>query len=148
MTNRYVVDTTSLISYFKDIFKVESKISVDSVKIIHSGFMEENIILIIPNIVFVEIFKKWYKNTELAEKIRYEVYQKVISRPNIQIRPLDFEVLENFIKIVDIESDQNFDNHDKQILACAMMLDCNLITSDRRLIRYNNRKKVIPAIFS
>jgi predicted nucleic acid-binding protein len=148
MAERYVIDTTSLISYFDDIFEEPPKISQDAIKIIHSAFMEENVILIIPNIVFVEIFKKWYQNEEWAEKIKYEVYQKVISQPNIEVRPLDIELLENFVRITDIEPNYNFDNHDKQILACAMMLNCNLITSDRRIIRYNNRKKVVADICS
>lgn len=145
---RYVLDTTSLISYFHGVFERPSQISKMSLKIIESAFTEENTILIIPNIVFVEIFKKWYRSEEWSEKIRYEVYEKVISRPNIEIRPLDLEQLETFLLITDIEPDHNFDNHDKQILACAMMLNCDLITSDRRIIRYNKRKSVVSNILS
>ena len=65
----------------------------------------------------------------------------------MEIQPLDKEILENFALITDIESNHNFDNHDKQVLAAAMTMQCPLITSDRPLIRYNQRKKVIPAIY-
>lgn len=146
MVKRYVIDTTSLISYFSDIFEEPPKISERSIGIINSAFIHDNTVLIIPSIVFVEIFKKWYQSDEWSEKIRYEVYEKVISRPNIEIRPLDIELIENFIRITDIEPNHNFDNHDKQVLACAMMLNCDLITSDQKVIRYNRRKNVVPAI--
>ncbi|MEQ8520487.1 MAG: type II toxin-antitoxin system VapC family toxin [Cytophagales bacterium] len=146
MAKRYVIDTNSLISYFSDIFGEPSKISKSSLSIINSAFLQENVVLIIPNVVFVEIFKKWYRSNEWSEKIKYEVYQKVISRPNIEIRSIDIELIEYFVSITEIESKYNFDNHDKQILACAMMLDCDLITSDQKLMRYNRRMNVVPAI--
>ncbi len=145
--NRYVVDTTSLISYFSNVFGQGSQISEQSLKLIDSAFSGK-VILIIPSIVFVEIFRKWFTSQEMARKIRYEVFERIKSQENIEIKPLESEVLENFIKIVDIESSHNFDNHDKQVLASAMMLQCELITSDRRIIRYNRRKKVIPGILN
>ena len=113
-----------------------------------SRFQRENIILIIPSIVFIELFRKWFRNEELSSKIRYEIFERVRSRPNMEIKPIEQEVLENFIKIVDIESDYNFDNHDKHVLASAMMLNAPLITSDTKLIRYNKRKRVVPEIIN
>ncbi|EXZ37797.1 hypothetical protein M104_3446 [Bacteroides fragilis str. 1007-1-F  len=76
------------------------------------------------------------------------MYIPIVSQENFAIEPLDKEVLDNFIKITDIESGWNFDNHDKQILATAMKFQTPLITSDERIIRYNKKKKVIPYIFS
>lgn len=144
--DRYVIDTSALISYFSHVFDRPSQISQRGLKIIDSSFRKENSILIIPSIVFIEIFKKWYKDEEWSNKIRYEVYEPIKSKSNIEIKPIEQEVLENFIKITDIEPGHNFDNHDKQILASAMMLNAPLISSDARLIRYNEMKKVIPAI--
>lgn len=145
---RYVVDTTSIISYFKDVFKVSSKISSKAIDIIENAFNDENIILFIPSIVFVEIFSKWFKDEEFASKIRYNVYEKLRIQENISIEPFDKEVLENFIKITDFKSRYNFDNHDKQILATAMKYNSALITSDKCLIKYNRYHRVIPCIIS
>jgi len=148
MDNRFVVDTTSLISYFSEIFEQPSQISDNAIKLIDRAFYEDSIILIFPSVVFVEIFIKWLANEEKVAQIRFDVFEKIKSRGNMEIKPLEREVLENFIKIQDINKKYNFDNHDKQILASAMMLQCPLITSDQRLIRYNNQKNVIPAIIS
>lgn len=146
--NRFVVDTTSVISYFSDVFGESSQISQHALNLIDKAFHEDSILLIFPSIIFVEIFKKWFINEEEAAKIRIEVLERIKNRGNMEIKPLEKEVLENFIKIQDIEPNYNFDNHDKQVLASAMMLQCPLITSDLRLIRYNKRKKVIPKIIS
>jgi len=148
MDNRFVVDTTSLISYFSGVFGESSQISQHALNLIDRAFYEDSILLIFPSIVFVEIFKKWFVSEAKAAQIRFEVLERIKNRGNMEIKPLEREVLENFIKIQDIEPKYNFDNHDKQILASAMMLQCPLITSDLRLIRYNKRKKVIPKIIS
>ncbi|MFE3868003.1 PIN domain-containing protein [Flavobacterium sp. LS2P90] len=146
----YVIDTNAIISYFADIF-VGSDISISgtSLEIIDSAFKNNNEIkLIIPACVFIEIFIKWFKNEEVASKIISEVYLRIKEKDNMEIQPLDREILENYIKIKDIELDHNFDGHDKQVFASAMTMECKLITSDRRLIRYNKRKNMIPGILS
>lgn len=148
MDSRFVVDTTSLISYFSEIFEEPPKISPTALKIIDKAFRESTPLLIFPSIVFIEIYKKFFLNEEKAAQIRIEVFERIRQRENMEIKPLEKEVLENFVKIVDIEPDYNFDNHDKQVLASAMMLQCPLITSDTRLIRYNRRKNVIPKVIS
>jgi PIN domain nuclease of toxin-antitoxin system len=145
MNNGYVVDTTSLISYFNNIFSGPAKISRDALKIIETAFKRDSDIkLSIPSIVFVEIFDKWFSNEEIAAAIRIEIMTLIAERPNIEIKPVEKEVLENFIKISD--DFIKFDNHDKIILASSMMLQWPLITSDSKIIRYNNKYKVIPDI--
>lgn len=144
---RYVVDTTSLISYFSEVFGKPSQISQYALDIIDKAFHDDSTLLIFPSVVFIEILQKFIREEEGA-KIRSEVFERIKSRDNMEIQPLEEEVLRNFIKIQDIESKYNFDNRDKQILASAMMLQCPLITSDLRLIRYNKKKKVIPKIIS
>jgi hypothetical protein len=146
--DRYVIDTCAVISYFEDIFKGNSSISGDSLNIIDLAFSSSEILLVFPSTVFIEIYAKWFANDERKAAIISEVYLRIKARENMEIRPLDRETLENFCLITDIENDFNFDNRDKQILAVAMTLECPLITSDNRLIRYNERKKVIPKILS
>lgn len=144
---RYTVDTTTVISYFIDVFDgAEPQISKKSLDIIDNAFNDTSIILYFPSIIFVEIFSKWFRDEELAYRIKSDVYIPIVSQENFAIEPLDKEVLENFIKITDIEPGWNFDNHDKQILATAMKFQTPLITSDERIARYNRKKNVIPSI--
>lgn len=146
---RYTIDTTALISYFIDEFKgAEAQISAKSLSIIRNAFNDPNIILYFPNVVFLEIFSKWFRDEECAQRIKSKVYIPICNQDNFAIEPFDREVLENFIKIRNIEHGWNFDNHDKQILATAMKFNTPLITSDERIIRYNKRNNVIPAILS
>ncbi|MBU2929274.1 PIN domain-containing protein [Winogradskyella psychrotolerans] len=147
MKSTYVVDTCALISYFSKIL-IGSNISIskESIEIIDSAFYSTEINLIFPSTVFIELFKKWFRTEEDAERIKTEIYLRIFERENMEIQPFDKEVLENFIKIKDIEPKYNFDNHDKQILAAAMTMECALITSDTKIIRYNKRKNVIPYI--
>lgn len=147
---KYVVDTNALISYFSEIFEGgDISISKESLEIIDQAMTNNNEIkLIIPACVFLELFIKWFKTEELSAKIIAEVYYRIKQKENIEIQPLDKEILENYIKIKDIEKDFNFDGHDKQVFASAMTMECPLISSDNRLIRYNEKKKLIPAILS
>lgn len=134
-------------SYFSDIFGIKSKISQDALNVMNEAFEEKKHLLLIPSIVFIEIFSKQFTSPEKAARIRYAVYEKIKSCENISIEAIDQEILECFILIKDIESDYNFDNHDKLIFATAIKYQAPLITSDLRLIRYNKKKKLIPSIF-
>ncbi len=80
----------------------------------------------------------------MAAKIKFEIVSLIGERPNIEIKPIEKEVLENFIMIKDKRI--KIDNHDKIILASSMMLQWPLITSDSDIIKYNKRYKVIPYI--
>ncbi|MCK4764484.1 MAG: hypothetical protein KAW12_19955 [Candidatus Aminicenantes bacterium] len=147
MKKSYVVDTTSLISYFGEVFSRPRQISHNALHIIDKAFKDhDSINLSIPSIVFVEIFEKWFKDEETSAKIRSEIMTPIYAAPNIEIKPLDKEVLENFLKIRD--SRIKFDNHDKIILASSMMLQWPLITSDSKIIKYNKRHRVVPDIIS
>lgn len=146
MNQRYTIDTTALMSYFSKTFDIECIISDKGIEIINKAFESNTIILFIPSIVFVEIFSKKFVSSEIAARIRFELYEKINSCNNISIEAIDQEVLECFIRITDIEKEYNFDNHDKIIYATAMKFQAPLITSDLRLIRYNKRKKLVPDI--
>ena len=145
MADLFVTDTTSLISYFNDVFEQPSQISDYALKIIDKALSNDPAIrLSVPSIVFVELFEKWFKSEEMAAKIRAEVFEQINNAPNIEIKPIEQEVLENFIIIKDDRI--NLENHDKIILASAMMLNCNLITSDPKIVNYVKLYGVIPKV--
>lgn len=144
----YVVDTSALISYFSKVFEANISISKSSIELIDLAFHTTEIKLIFPSAVFIELFIKWFKNEEIAARIKTEVYYRIKSRENMQIRTFDRETLENYMLIQNIEDNHNFDGHDKQIFASAMTMDCQLITSDERLIRYNKKQKLIYGILN
>ena len=148
MIQHYVIDTCSLISYFNRVFDESQKISTRARRIIGQAFhsFPQDVKLSIPSIVFVEIFEKWITTDEFAAKFHYEVFQLVIQSPNIEIKPIEREVLDNLLLIGDSMSGHEI--HDKIILASAMMLDCPLITIDTKIIDYVDKHRVIPRIVS
>ncbi len=154
MRKLYVIDTNSLIAFYKDIFrqsfdyKGSPELSKSTKKIIEHAIIDHatDIRISIPSIVFIEIFDKWLKTEEFLRLFYYEVYTPIKCSPNIQIRSTDREVLENLIYITgDLE---NHDLHDKIILATAMTLESPLITTDKKLIEYVNQSKVVPRTLS
>ena len=147
-TRLFVPDTTAIISTFDNVFNAKSKISSKSMGLIRRAFMNDPTIkLSIPSIVFVEIYEKWYARWSLEEieKFKSEIFYPATRNPNIEIKPIEKEVLENFIEIDD--DIVNLENHDKVILASAMMLYCPLITNDPKVIKYAGRTGVIPKIY-
>jgi len=149
---RLVADTTALISYFSSVFNQGSKISKRAISLIDSAFRyEDEVILSIPGVVFVEIFDKWFRgdksqDEEFRAKFKFEVFEQVRRAPNIEIREIDAEVLEKFLSLQD--PDINLENSDRLILASAAVLESPLITSDSDLIRYVKKHRVIPSIIS
>lgn len=144
MSDRYVVDTTSLISYFHDVFNTSSRISLKASNLIERGFTHQDVVLIIPSVVFIEIFKKWFSNEEFISKFHYEVYSKIQSAETISINAIEQEVLENVPKIGGIM--EKHEVFDKIILASAMMYECPIITSDTKIIEYVKSTQVIPGV--
>jgi PIN domain nuclease of toxin-antitoxin system len=140
---RYVIDTNAIIFYFSDVFNQSNGLSKRARAIISDGFKKDSEInLIIPSIVFVEIYKKWCKSEELSSQIYYEVYSKVIQCDNIEIKPIEKVVLMNLTRIGGI-----LDHHeinDKLILAAAIMLECPIITTDRKIKQFVDQTKIIP----
>ena len=144
MTNRYVIDTNCLINYFHSLFNEEDKLSNITRSIITRAFNKSgDVILIIPSIVLIEIYYKWFKSEEFARKFYYEVYIQITNSPYIEIKPIEKEVLENLL-VINIKHDI----HDKIILASALMLECPIITYDRVIIKYVSKTGKIPATIS
>ena len=143
---RYVADTNAVISYFNDVFSVQPSVSVVALAIIEKAVNrpELNIRLIIPSIVFVEIYEKWCRNEEILRRIYYDVYKPLTEKPNVELKPVESEVLENLLGIGGVLS--GHDLHDKIIVASAMMLECPLITSDQKISQYVGYGCKIPAV--
>jgi PIN domain nuclease of toxin-antitoxin system len=136
MTKLYVIDTCCIIAYFKGVFHEDKEISSKTRELIKNALNQQDgdIKISIPSIVFIEIFEKWLIHEEFSRKFYYEVYIPLKESPNIEIRPLDQEILEMLIKIDGILI--NHDMHDKIILASAVALDCQLITFDKKIENY------------
>lgn len=145
MTQRFVTDTNCLIFYFHDVFDVENRLTASTRALFDNAFISAgDILLSIPSVVLVEIFEKWFLTEEFAAKFHYEVFERIIAAENIEIKPIDKEVIENILKLGGAM--ESHDLHDKIILACAMMLDCQLITVDGHITEYVNTNHIIPGV--
>ena len=142
----YVCDTNSVIDYFDDLFDVESRLSARTRAIFSDALRsrETDVRVSVPGIVFVEIFDKWCRTEEFARKFHYEVYRRMTESPNIEIRPLDREVLECMMNIGGNLADHEM--HDKVILASAIALHCVLISSDTGIRACNELTHAIPGV--
>jgi predicted nucleic acid-binding protein len=149
---RIVVDTTAIISYFSSIFGEQSQISPEGLSIIQDAFeSDDRIIMIIPSIVFVEIFDKWFKGTqqkdeEFRAKFLAEVLHTIQRSPNMEVREIDDEVIEKFLELYD--EDIGLEQRDRIILASAVVLNAYLITSDKKIILFQKRYSLIPEIIT
>jgi PIN domain nuclease of toxin-antitoxin system len=142
MVKNFVIDTVALGSYFRDIFNdSNSQISKKALDIIEGGFNDDpNIRLSIPSVVFIEIYYKTFIDEEARRRFQYEVYELIKSK-NIEITPIDQDVLENFVKI-----GRGLENHDRIILASAMALECPIITHDSKISEYLETNRVVKLI--
>ena len=146
MAKLYVCDTNGVIDYFHEVFDVESALSAATRAILSDALCtrESDVRVSVPAIVFVEIFDKWCGSEEFTRKFHYEVYQRMTASPNVEIRPLDREVLERMMDIGENLADREM--HDKVILASAIALNCVLISSDTEIRAYNEITHVIPGV--
>jgi predicted nucleic acid-binding protein len=146
MMKLYVIDTNALIHYYPDVFDQGCDLSRRAHSIIKSAFTPNSSVRIsIPSVVLIEIYDKWFTREEFARKFYYEVFLSLKESPNIEIKPIEQEVLENLLYISGDLA--NHEIHDKIILASAMMLKCSLITSDAKLTEYVTKTNVLPEIF-
>lgn len=146
MSSNYVADTVAVMSYFSEVFGSPQRLSAKAFNIIGQALVtySTDIKLSIPSVVFIEIFDNCYREEENAAKLRYEFYGVIQSSPNVEVKPIDQEVLENLLNIGD--ELRHHDIHDKIVLASAMMLNCTLITTDKKIKSYIKKHKLIPVI--
>ena len=146
MRTLYVCDTTSLIEYFDHVFCRGSRLSPLARGIFDSALctFETDTRLSIPAVVFVEIFEKWCRTEEFTQKFYFEVFVRLRNAANVEIKPIERDVLEHLVLIGD--NLEHHEMHDKIILASAISLQCGLITSDQAIRDYNRRRQVVPSI--
>ena len=144
MREIFVIDTSALIDYHDSLFTQNCRLSVGAQRLIATALItsDTGVALSIPSIVFIEIYRKWLKNEEFARSFYYEVYRRCADSPNVEIRSIEQEVLENLVLIRG--SLARHEIHDKLILASAMVLKCPLITLDPKIADYVRETGVIP----
>ena len=152
---RYVIDTNGLISFFSEVFNDAPEfdgspsISQKVRNIIQEAIFpyEGWVLLSVPSIVFIEIYEKWLRSGEFFRKFFYEVFTPLKQSPNVEIREIDQEVLENLLTIDGCLAEH--DLHDKIVVASAMTLECPIITFDQKIIEFvGNGEREIPKVFN
>ena len=142
MQKLYVLDTNAVISFFDKVFcrsnkyirlqPLSKKVRENIEEALFSN--ETHIRLSIPTVVFIEIYEKWLISEEFCRMFFYEVFIPITQSQNVEIRPIDREVLENLLEIGGIL--KNHDLNDRLILASAIALNAPLITTDKKIIKY------------
>lgn len=148
MNHLYVVDTVTFINYYNDFFNEESRISSSTRKLLDKCFdyFDSEYKLIIPSIVFVELYDKFLKSEEKAFEFKYEIFNPIKENIDIQIRSIDQELMECFINIQIAKV--KLELHDKIVLSTALILNCPIITCDNKIIEFlNNTDKTIRHFF-
>ena len=152
---RYVIDTNGLISFFAGVFEdtpgldESPSISQKARNAIQEAVysLESGVLLSVPSIVFIEIYEKWLRSGEFFRKFFYEVFTPLKQSPNVEIRAIDQEVLENLLAVDGCLAEH--DLHDKIAVASAMTLECAIITFDEKIIEFvGNGKSKIPKVFN
>jgi predicted nucleic acid-binding protein len=154
MSKLYVIDTCALISFFHNVFAgVEGYKGTPSLSKVTATLIAEAIYsestqlrLSIPSVAFMEIYEKWLYKEEFGRLFFYEVFEPLKQSENVEIRPTDREVLENFLKIGGAL--RNHELHDRLILATAMSLSAPLITFDKKITDYVRETQIIPGVLS
>lgn len=149
METFYILDTCSLYSYcnrYLNIFQ-NRRISLNegSLRKLKSAFYSKSIKIILPGIIFVEIFDHYSSDKEIINKFRYEFYLPLITDEdtNIYISGIDSEVLDNLPLCY--TDDTSIDLHDKIILATSLKYsDKNtlLFTSDERIKKIKRKNNL------
>lgn len=152
---RYVIDTNGLISFFVKVFDDAPRfdgapsISQKAKNTIQSAIYssESNVLLSVPSIIFIEIYAKWLRSEEFSRKFFCEVFTPLKQSPNIEIRGIDEEVLENLLTIDGCLA--KHDLHDKIVVASAMTLECSIITVDHKIIEFVGKgERKIPKVLN
>jgi hypothetical protein len=147
MTHLFVFDTVSFINYHCDFFNEKPRLSksvVDDInKCLSADFLEYK--LIIPSIVFVEIFDKQLKTDEKASRFKSEILSVFLGSDDVEIKGLDAEILEIFCNI---DNDIiKLETHDKLILSSAIQMKAKLITNDEKIRTYVESTGGVEIVF-
>ncbi len=146
MIKLYVIDTCALISFFHEVFGEDPRLSPRATGIIGEAIYGTftQLRVSIPSVVFIEIYEKWLRDEEFTRKFFYEVFTPITQSSNVEIKPIDREVLESLFSIGGNLAEH--DVNDKIVLASAVMLATPLITLDEKITEYVKKSGVIPSV--
>lgn len=122
----YILDTCAIYSYCKEYLELfldkENTFTLDALSLIDKALNGSisDIKIIIPNVVFIEIFDKYLGDPEFTNKFKYEFYLPIIKGEDVKVHvaPIDKEIIDNiFDCYID---DDNADLHDKLILSTSL----------------------------
>lgn len=144
MNNRFVLDTCAIISFFKEFIDGATvSISQVALKKIEEIFLDTSNFVYIPCISLVEIHSKFSTSAEKNAKLKSEILQYLKNHENVSFEDIDYEVLDNFLKI---SCGTGFDFRDRIILAIGMKYQCTLITSDGPIAKYIRKTGILPNV--
>ncbi|WP_164974097.1 PIN domain-containing protein [Filimonas effusa] len=145
MNRIFVIDTVALINYYNIFFHEKDMLS-PNVRNAISKCLDRSydyFKLIIPSVVFVEIYKNFLRSEEMARKFYYEIFIQLKECEDVEIKPIEQEIVS---LLLDVDSERTLELHDKIIYASAVQMECTLITNDPKIIKANKRDKFIPEI--
>jgi hypothetical protein len=149
MIRRYVFDTVSFINYYSDFFQEEDRLSPRIRREIDRCLSEDyvNHKIIIPSVVFVEIFQKQLNTSdrEIAPRFKYEVFIPLADNDDVEIKGIEKEVLKVYSRIDN--SVVKLETHDKIILASAAQVDGILISNDSKIKEYVESTNLVELVF-
>lgn len=148
MTRPIALDTNAVISYYSNIFEEEPTISGATLSLIEEGLVSRStdIVLIVPSTVFVELFERWLDTEEFRSKVYYEVYLPLRQRDNVAILPVSFDCL---YRLLEVEANlSKHDLHDKLVVAAAIEMSAELVTSDQRIISFARMRPDLLRVLS
>ena len=133
---RYVLDTHAVIWHFPKAFEQESCNSEKVDRIIRETLLDDSspYRLVVPAIVFLEIFDKFSRTRENSSRVYYECFVPLMECDRIELRELDFEILEAVSQVSGV-----LDSHeinDKIIVATARVLNSPILTKDPKIHEY------------
>lgn len=146
MTRIFVIDTVAFINFYNDFFEEERFLSRNTLRIIEDCLNSEkrDYKLIIPSVVLVEIFDKQLKTDEKTAEFKYNILKPLMENEDVEIKSIEPEVLAVISDIND--PDYKIENHDLIVLSSAVQMGATLITKDRKVISFLNKKGLIPHI--
>jgi len=147
MTHLFVFDTVGFINYHYDFFGEKSRLSSQIIKDIEKCLSPDFIDykLIIPSIVFVEIFDKQLNSDEKAFMFKYEILSRYLNSDDVEIKGLDKEVLQIYHNIHN--NVIQLETHDKIILSSAIQMQGKLITNDGKIKTYIDATNAVELVF-
>lgn len=133
---RYVLDTHAVIWHFPKAFGQVSCNSEKVDRILRETLADDSSPnrLVVPAIVFVEIFDKFSRTREESSRVYYECFIPLKECDRIELRELDFEILEAVSQVGGV-----LDSHeinDKIIVATARVLNSPILTRDPKIHEY------------